>query len=251
MVRLALLKHKPEKWDLQGNMAAFRRFARQAQARGAQLFVTCESYLDGYCVTDKPLDTQRFQEIAQDVQASKQIECVRQVAKETAMRIVFGFSQRVEGGVKNAAILVDDSGHDRGIYHKTHLLDHDLHYLPGDDLPVFDTQLGTIGIMICADRRWPETARTLKLKGADFIVNPTYGMHHYANEWWMRTRAYENETYIAFAHPMVSLVCNPTGDLEAKLSSNVSDILVHDIDPMTRPSTMLTARRPELYTLEE
>lgn len=249
MVRLALLKHKPEKWDLQGNMAAFRVFAKKAQARGANLFVTCESFLDGYCVTDKDLDFRRFLTIAQDISTSEHIDCVRQTAKDAAMHVVFGFSQRVEGGVKNAAVLVDSNGCIKGIYHKTHLLDHDLHYLPGEDLPVFDTDLGRLGIMICADRRWPETARTLKLKGADFLVNPTYGMHHYANEWWMRTRAYENEMHVAFVHPMGSLVCNPVGDLEAKLVSNVSDILVHDIYPKNRPSTMLTARRPELYTL--
>jgi len=246
-LRIGLIKHVPEKWNLEKNLGMFEIFCERAAERGVSLLTTCECYLDGYCVTDNPLPREKFIGIAQDIDKSEYISSVRTLAKKYRMHIVFGFSQKTDAGVKNAALLIGKSGEDIGIYHKTHLLTHDLNFLPGEDLPVFDTELGKIGIMICADRRWPETARTLKLKGAELIINPTYGMHHEANEWWMRTRSYENEIYIAFAHPNVGFICNPHGNIEAKLESNLPDILVHDIDLSKTVNTMLPARRPELY----
>lgn len=139
------------------------------------------------------------------------------------------------------------NGNIRGIYRKTHLLDHDTVYLPGKDLPVWETPFGTIGIMICADRRWPETPRTLRVRGARLIMNPSYGMHHIDNEWWMRTRSYENEIYICFTHPEVALVTGPCGRIEAKLVSSLPDVLVHDIDMADMPDVMYRHRRPDLY----
>ena len=64
-----------------------------------------------------------------------------------------------------------------GSYDKTHCQNTDAKYLEGRSLPVFQSDFGTFGVMICADRRWPETVRTLAAKGARVIFNPTYGMH--------------------------------------------------------------------------
>lgn len=246
-VCLGLLKHVPEKWNLDENMNSFEVHARNAAQRGVKLFTTCECYLDGYCVVEKNLDKDRFASIAQGTDSSPYTRRVRRLAAETRMHIIFGFSWKSGKGIRNAALFVDDEGKDIGIYCKTHLYAHDLNYVHGDDLTVFDTKLGRIGIMICADRRWPEVARTLKLKGAEIIINPTYGMCHYANEWWMRTRAYENEVYIAFAHPSVSFICGPDGEVEAKLLSNVPDVLVHNVDLSRKINEMMPYRRPELY----
>jgi predicted amidohydrolase len=124
---------------------------------------------------------------------------------------------------------------------------HDLQYSTGMELSPFPTPWGPVGIMICADRRWPETARALRLRGAKLILNPTYGMHHYANEWWMRTRAYENQCFIAFAHPQLGLVLNPDGGIQAK-QADTPGVLLCDID--LREATEdnhLQDRRPDLY----
>ena len=245
--RIGLMKHVPEMWNPDANMEMFEKLAAVAAERGVELLTTCECYLDGYCVKEKGLDRDRFVSMSQDVETSAYIRRVREIARENRMHIVFGFSWKTGGGVKNAALLVDDKGKDIGIYCKTHLYAHDLNFIRGDDLPVFDTRFGKIGMMICADRRWPETARTLKLKGAEIIVTPTYGMWHDANEWWMRTRAYENELYIAFAHPRVSFICNPKGDIDAKLLTNIPDVLVHDIDLSNVTYEKMQYRRPDLY----
>jgi predicted amidohydrolase len=84
--------------------------------------------------------------------------------------------------------------------------------------------------MICADRQWPETVRTLALKGAAVIFNPTYGMHGEKNDIMMRVRAYESEVFICFCHPLKSLITGPTGEVEAILTSSSDHYLIHDID---------------------
>jgi hypothetical protein len=84
--------------------------------------------------------------------------------------------------------MVDRDGRTAGIYHKTHLQEQDLRFSPGDDLPVFDTEWGKMGVLICADRRWPEPARVARLKGARITLIPSYGMWHIDNERWMDDR---------------------------------------------------------------
>jgi predicted amidohydrolase len=144
--------------------------------------------------------------------------------------------------------MVDRHGRVAGHYHKTHLQTQDLRFNPGDDLPVFDMPWGKTGVLICADRRWPETARVLRLKGAGVVLIPSYGMWHEENEWWMRTRTYENENFIAFVHPNVAFISNPEGKIMAKLQSNVPGMLVSDIDlTQVRDTTHIKDRRPELY----
>ena len=72
--------------------------------------------------------------------------------------------------------------------------------------------------------------RTLALKGAKVIFNPTYGMHGLKNECMMKTRSYESEVFICFVHPLESLITNPSGNVEAHLVSNRDGFLVHNID---------------------
>jgi predicted amidohydrolase len=79
--------------------------------------------------------------------------------------------------VFNTALIYDRCGSLVGMYDKLHLQKHDLKYTPGRYLNVYESDFGTFGVMICADRRWPETARTLTLRAARVIFNPTYGMH--------------------------------------------------------------------------
>ncbi|MFC1737172.1 carbon-nitrogen hydrolase family protein [Candidatus Hydrogenedentota bacterium] len=254
MIRLGLIKAVPVKWDVEANWKTFEMLARRGAERGAQLIVTPECFLDGYVSpVKKGFSKARLAKVSQPLRGPGYVKRARELARELAVHFVFGFSQKARNGSYNAAALINDSGKVLGVYHKTHLHaspkeTHDLRYLPGKALNVWETSLGRIGIMICADRRWPETARTLKVKGAQLIANPTYGMCHLDNEWWMRTRSYENEIYIAFTHPEVSLITGPRGQVDAKLESNMPDILVHDIDLDNLPRDMFPYRRADIYT---
>jgi predicted amidohydrolase len=73
-------------------------------------------------------------------------------------------------------------------------------------------------------------------------------MHHEANEWWMRTRGYENQCYVAFTHPNVGFVVDPKGNIAAKRDDETPGILVCDIDlSKAKDDNHIRDRRPELY----
>ncbi len=246
-IKIGMLKAMPKKWDVAENWAIFeKQFA--THGKDTDVFITPECFLDGYAVTEKEWTAERFAEVAQDVGQSAYIRQVCEMAHASRTHIVFGYTEKRAGYFYNAAILVNRAGKIVGTYYKTHLQTHDHRYVRGEDLPVFDLDIGTVGIVICADRRWPESIRTLRLKGAKICLMPTYGMWHEENEWWMRTRSYENQMFVCFAHPNVALITDPVGKVAAKLQSNVPDVLIHKIDLKdASDGNHLSDRRPELY----
>ena len=244
---VALMQTVPEKWALDANFRVFLELLDEAE--GADIFITPECWLDGYAAPDKESTPEKLRAVAQDPGDSPYLRRVAEEARKRSMYICFGFSSLQDGKVYNAAGLWDREGQLVGIYHKTHIQTHDLQYSPGMDLPVWPSPWGPLGIMICADRRWPETARTLRLKGAKLILNPTYGMHHLKNEWWMRTRSYENQCFIAFTHPSVGFVVNPHGDV-AERRREKPGVLLCEIDlAEAKDDNHIRDRRPELYEI--
>ena len=247
-VVVGMLKAMPVKWDVEGNWVAFEAQFRKHRGDGIDVFVTPECFLDGYAVTEANWTVRKFARISQELGRSPYLRKVREMARRARTHIVFGFTELRGGQFYNAALLVGRDGRVVGVYHKTHLQNHDRRFARGEDLPVFELDFGKVGMVICADRRWPESIRTLRLKGAEVCLMPTYGMWHEANEWWMRTRAYENQMFVCFAHPNVALIANPKGGVDAKLQSNVPDVLVHAIDlNEVRDDNHLLDRRPDLY----
>jgi len=236
------------KWDVEANWQVFQRVLQSHAGDGIDLVVTPECFLDGYAASDKNWSPERFERVAQDHEKSPYLANLRTLAEKYRVSVLFGYTEKREGKFYNTALLVDRSGRAVGKYYKTHLQDHDLRFSPGAELPVFETRWGKVGALICADRRWPETARVLRLKGARLVLIPSYGMWHLDNEWWMRTRSYENENFLAFVHPNVAFVSDPKGAILAKLQSNVPSVLVVDVD-LSRVSEKahIGDRRPELY----
>lgn len=247
-VTVGMLKAMPAKWDVDGNWSIFREQFVRHQGDSIDVFITPECFLDGYAVTEDNWTVEKFATVAQDVTQSTYIQQVRELACQTKTHVVFGFTERLNGLFYNCALLVGADGEVVGKYHKTHLQNHDRRFAPGQDLPVFDLDIGRVGMVICADRRWPESIRTLRLKGAKICLMPTYGMWGLDNEWWMRTRSYENQMFVCFTHPRVALITNPKGGIDAKLQSSVPDVLVHQIDlSEVTDGNHLADRRPELY----
>jgi len=246
-VRLALMQSVPKKWDLDHNFEIFLDMLKTASNEQADIFITPECWLDGYAAADEKSTPAKLRQVAQPLLQSKYLDRVAAEARQRSMYICFGFTSLENEKIFNASGLWDDKGHLVGVYHKTHLQAHDLQYEFGQQLPVWDTPWGPLGIMICADRRWPETARTLRLKGARLILNPTYGMHHEANQWWMRTRSYENQCFIAFTHPSVGFVVDPQGNVLDERDEQPG-ILFSDLDlSQATDDNHLKDRRPELY----
>jgi predicted amidohydrolase len=248
LVRIGLIKAVPKKWDLRGNWKIFEQLAESAVQKGAQIICTPECFLDGYVTTEKKgWSRERFCRISQSLTGKNYLWKAKEFAREHRVHVIFGFTERAKNGSYNAAAVISDSGGILGCYHKTHCNSHDLRYIPGDDFPVWNTALGKIGVLICADRCWPEAARTLRVRGAEIIMISTYGSWNLDNEWWMRTRAFENECVVCFAHPNVGFIVDGEGQLVAKLQSNVPDVLVHDVDIAANPNWRFKARRADIY----
>jgi N-carbamoylputrescine amidase len=247
-IRLGLFTAMPAQWDLEGNWQIFERTFLAHANQGLDVVVTPECFLDGYAVEAKDWTADHFARIAQDVETSPYIGRVRSLAEKYKTAILFGFTEKVGKQLFNCALLVNRDGRIIGHYHKTHLQEQDLRFSPGVDLPVFDMAWGKTGVLICADRRWPETARVLRLKGAGIVLIPSDGMWGLENEWWMRTRAFENENFVAFVHPRGAFVADPKGKLVAKLESNVPGMLIYDADlSHVTDASHIRDRRPELY----
>ena len=247
-VRIAQMHAVPEKWNLEKNFATFLALLEKAGAENPDIFITPEGWLDGYAAPHEDSTPAKLREVAQDPQASEYLKVVSEQAAKRDLHICFGFTSLEDGRIFNAAGLWGPDGSLIGIYHKTHLQRHDLQYTPGEALPVWPTPWGPVGIMICADRRWPETARCLRLQGAKLILNPTYGFRGELNEAMIRTRGYENQCYVAFTHPGESLVTGPKGGVVGKEVSETPGVLVTELDlTRARDDNHIADRRPDLY----
>ncbi len=250
-VKIAQLRAEPVAWDLEKNFDAFLAGVDLAVTNSAEILITPECWLDGYASAAPDSTPAKIVGVAQDLASSPYLKRVAEKARVHRIFICFGFTALEDGKAFNAAGLWDDRGQRIGLYYKTHLQAHDRQYAPGNELPVWPTPWGPVGIMICADRRWPETARALRLQGARLILNPTYGMSGDLNEAMMRTRSYENQCFIAFTHPRQSLLTDPAGRVVAKHDSEKTDgpsVLVRTIDlSLAKENNHLEDRRPEIY----
>jgi predicted amidohydrolase len=177
--------------------------------------VTPECFLDGYVSTGKSVMRRDLRRYAIDPLRSAYTREIAEWSARCRSWFIFGCSRSGPAGVLNSALIFNRKGVLAGVYDKVHCQNSDRKYVPGDALPVFDSDFGRFGVMICADRRWPETVRTLALRKARVIFNPTYGMSCDLNLAMMRTRAYESEVFIAFTHPKQSLITGPGGEVVA------------------------------------
>ncbi len=136
--------------------------------------------------------------------------------------VFFTFHEVMEDGTRhNTAILLDRRGEIVGVYRKTHLAlgEYEGGMSPGNEYPVFDTEFGRIGMLVCWDAYFPEAARAMTFKGAEILFistagNPTF--RHVA-------RAMENGVYVVVScvaangdvgiHP--TKIINPCGEILA------------------------------------
>ncbi len=128
----------------------------------------------------------------------KVMTLMKEKAKEHKVFLAFSIHRVDEK--KNyyaTAVLIDRSGKVVGTYDKSHLTvnEHEMGLVPGDEAPVFDTEIGKIGFTICWDMWYPGLSRLLCEKGVQLLLDPTMGYPEYQ----IRATAYLTETPIAVA----------------------------------------------------
>jgi predicted amidohydrolase len=137
------------------------------------------------------------------------------LARKLGSYIVAGIYERVGSLIYNTAVLIDRKGNLAGTYRKTHLPYEEVEggITPGDSYPVFTTDFGKVGILICWDIQFPEPARALALQGAEMILVPIWG----GSEVLARARAIENHVFlVTSSYDMKTFIVDPAGSVLAE-----------------------------------
>lgn len=159
-----------------------------ADETGARLVVFPEAALTGYVFESEA------EALAGAIDAyGPELRQIAAACADAGVWAVVGAVERAEGRLYNAAFLVGPDGV-VGRYRKVHTLclGVDRFARRGDGFRVWDLPIGRIGLNICYDGTFPESARTLKLKGAQLIVLPTNWPRLDMKREQTRMRAYEN-----------------------------------------------------------
>jgi len=210
---------------------------------------------------------------SEDIPNGSFCRALAQISKEKDAFIVAGICERAGEELFNSAVLVSPDGEFK-IYRKTHLFyEEKLWFSPGNTgLNVFEIsgKFGKVklGIMICFDWIFPESARTLALKGAQIIAHPSNLVLSYCQQ-AMFTRAVENRVFTITANRTgtekngdkelyftgKSVIVDPKGNYLCKAGEEDETILIAEIDPeiakdknVTSKNNIFEDRREEYYS---
>jgi N-carbamoylputrescine amidase len=163
-------------WDLEENLVTAERLVREAAGRGAQVVLLQELFATPYfCVTQ---DTRHFA-LALPAEGHPVIDRFGRLAGELGVVIPVSFFERAGQAFFNSVAVVDADGAVLGVYRKSHIPDscgyqEKYYFSPGDTgFRVWDTAFGRLGVGICWDQWFPESARCMALQGAEVLLYPT------------------------------------------------------------------------------
>lgn len=180
--------------------------------------------------------------------------------------------------VHNTTVMIDDSGNILDTYRKVHLFDVTIGdevvtaesdtVTPGNEPVTVDTDLGSLGLTVCYDLRFPELFSTLTSQGAEVIFVPAAFTMYTGKDHWealLRSRAIENQCYVVAAAQIgdkpdgvptygKSIVIDPWGNVIARASDRV-ELITAEIDldyekEVRRELPSLQHKRPDVYHLE-
>jgi predicted amidohydrolase len=261
MLRVAVLQYDPRFGETNANLDHVESMIGHL---ACDLLVLPELFASGYWFSSR----EEVESVAEDVKGAT-MERVRGWARELDCAIVGGWPERSGDTIYNSALLVSPES-DLVHYRKLHLFAEEKRWFAPGDLPLAVTEFrGTrIGVMICFDWRFPETARSLAFLGADLIAHPANLVLPWCPD-AMITRALENNVFIATSDRSgddvhgedrlhfigQSQVVAPDGDRLARLPESGEGILEVRIDPAKARRKAVNAwndlfgdLRPEFYT---
>ena len=201
-LRLALCQ-SASSGDPQANLEQGLALCSRAAEEGADIAILPEMWQIGYAFCpDDAAGRARWQEMA-IARHDPWLSAFRKAASSLNLAILTTFLERWPGSPRNSALLIDRHGDDVLCYAKVHTCDWGMEkaLTPGDSFEVarLDIEGGfiDIGVMICADREFPESARELMLGGAELILVPNACPMAGERTSQLRSRAFENMTAIA------------------------------------------------------
>ncbi|MBD9428503.1 nitrilase family protein [Achromobacter sp. ACM03] len=167
---VASVQMEPAIGETAANIARSIELVEQAAAQGARLVVLPELANTGYMFESR----EEAYALAEPVPEGPSSQAWIASAQRLGIYLVAGIAERAGGRLYNSALVAGPDGY-LGTYRKLHLWgDENLYFEAGDlGLPVFDTELGRIGVAICYDGWFPEVYRLLAVRGADIVAVPT------------------------------------------------------------------------------
>ncbi|CAB50304.1 nitrilase [Pyrococcus abyssi] len=236
MVKVAYVQMNPQILEPDKNYSKAEKLIKEASKQGAQLVVLPELFDTGYNFETR----EEVFEIAQKIPEGETTTFLMDVARDTGVYIVAGTAEKDGDVLYNSAVVVGPRGF-IGKYRKIHLFYREKFFFePGDlGFRVFDLGFMKVGVMICFDWFFPESARTLALKGADVIAHPANLVMPYAPR-AMPIRALENKVYTVTADRVgeerglkfigKSLIASPKAEVLSMASETEEEVGVAEID---------------------
>lgn len=261
-MRVGYYQYEAEFGAVAKNLEAIRAKLETAEA---DLMVLPELCASGY----QFLSAEEAQRLAEPVPDGPTTTMLMEVAARRRMHIVAGLPERAGTNCYNSAVVVGPSGF-LGCYRKSHLFFEETRcFTPGDTgFQVWDIGVAKIGVMICFDWYFPESARTLALMGADIVCHPSNLVLPNCPD-SMPVRCLENRVFAVTCNrigtearggkaPLTfignSEVVSPRGVILHRAPRDRDELAVVDIDPadarnkaVTIYNDLLGDRRPSLY----
>jgi predicted amidohydrolase len=261
-MRVAAVQFQPQFGDIEGNMARVSSLLKDAKA---DLFILPELCFSGY--TFQSLAEARA--LSEPADSGLSIAKMQKLASRLDAAIIFGFPELAPEGLYNSSAFVSPNGQ-VAIYRKLHLFMHEKEwFLPGDKSPeIVEFRGCRLGMMICFDWIFPETARTLALKGAHVICHPANLVMPFCQD-AMITRCLENRVFAITANRIgeevrggyancftgQSQIISPQGKILFRCTNNKDEIGFADINyresedkAVNVKNNLWEDRRPQFYS---
>lgn len=241
-INIALAQTSCEVGDKKHNANLIKKNVKKARQRGADLVVFPELSLTGYVTRDVAY------ELAEPIPGPS-TRLLEELAKTEKAYVVFGMlerSDRVHAVLYNTAVLLGPEGF-IGKYRKMHLPTHSVfeekrYFRLGYEAPVFETDIGKLGLTICYDVFFPEISRLLRLKGAQLLIciSASPAVRRRFFEILTAARAVENTSFLVYVNLVGiedglqfwggSRLIAPNGSIIAQAKHDEEDLVLGTID---------------------
>ena len=190
----------------------YEQLLERAAREKCQLAVITEDFTRlGSCMTY--LDDRSVFREAVEKQTPLIADRLGAVAKRHSLLVVACYFALDGDAIYNVADLFGRDGSRIGRYRKVHLPEYELWQVrAGDAFPAFETDIGWIGMLICYDQMWPESAACCAMNGAQIICQPSAAS---LTDYHMRTRAMDNQVHHVSSTYANSMIVTPRADVVA------------------------------------
>ncbi|NJE77216.1 nitrilase [Thermococcus sp. ES12] len=264
-MKVAYVQMEPALLEPEVNYSRAEELIREAADRGAQLIVLPELFDTGYNFESR----EEVEEVAGQIPDGPTTQFLMELSRELGVFIVAGTAEKDEKGrLYNSAVMTGPIGSGYiGKYRKVHLFYREkLFFEPGNlGFHVFNIGIAKVGVMVCFDWFFPESTRTLALKGADIIAHPSNLVMPYAPR-AMPIRALENRVYTVTANRVgeerglrfigKSTIASPKAEILAMGSEDKEEVAVVEVNldlardkRLNDINDVFSDRRPEFYVL--